>query len=269
MRCRQADEKPACARQARVRHTAAMPDPGGLVRKGSDMSVHPSRLERWIGVALGAAAVAGLLSAFGCARLPYTTRVVHEDPRVRIVAQREVEPVGWTHPVQLGVGEIAHILQGFSIRESQRLPLRWFAEEVPPKPLFRADEIAVLAPALANALATVGPDERVHFELIAPGMNPSAERDVVAGWIAVRDPYLYLVPEYFHVQIPTRKSDLYDYNYPTPPPAPKDYLLYFEPGRYWIVSEEGQRALEYREFLKVVPALGSGESPSAPSPRNH
>ncbi len=189
----------------------------------------------------------------GCARLPYTTQVLHEDQRVRITAQRELEPAGYTHPVQLSPADIANILHGFSIREAQRLPLRWFAEELPPKPFLRADEIAALAPTLAHALTKVGPDERVHFEVIAPGMNPAMRNDVVAGWVAVRDPYFYIVPEYFHTQIPTRKSDLYDYNYPTPPPPPKDYLLYFEPGRFWITNGKGLRALEYRQFLKTAP----------------
>lgn len=210
--------------------------------------------KRRVRLAHGATLLAlGIVMASGCARLPYTTQVLHEDRRVRLTAQRELEPAGYTHPAQLSPADIANILRGFSIREAQRLPLRWFAEEAPPRPFLRADEISVLAPALAHALTKVGPDERVHFEVIAPGMNPAMRNDVVAGWVAVRDPYLYLVPEYFHTQIPTRKSDLYDYNYPTPPPPPKDYLLYFEPGRFWTTNGKGLRALEYRQFLKTAP----------------
>ncbi len=203
--------------------------------------------------------------AGGCARLPYTTQVLHEDQRVRVVAQREVEPAGYSHPAKLTATDVASILRGLSIRESQRLPLRWFAEETHPKPLFRTDEIFVLAPVLAEALAKVGPDERVHFEVIAPGLNPASRNDVIAGWIAVREAYLYLTPEYFHTQIPTRKSDLYDYNYPTPPPLAKDYLVYFEPGRFWVTDEHGRRALDYRQFLKSAQASGSGGVQSAPS----
>jgi hypothetical protein len=218
------------------------------------MSERRAWLDWWFDIAIGAALFAGLLLLIGCARLPYTTRVLHEDHRVKVIAQRELEAAVYTHPVQLSPADIAIILKGFSIRESQRLPLRWFAEEIPPKPFFRTDEILVLAPALAEALAKVGPDERVRFEVIAPGMNPSSQNDVVAGWVAVRDPYFYIVPEYFHTQIPTRKSDLYDYNYPTPPVPPKDYLLYFEPGRFWVTGEKNQRAVEYRPFLKTTPA---------------
>jgi hypothetical protein len=76
--------------------------------------------------------------------------------------------------------------------------------------------------------------------------------DVVAGWVAVREPYVYLVPEWFHAQVPTRKSDLYDYNYPTPPPVAKGYLEYFEPGRFWVNDPKGIRALLYRDFLNAT-----------------
>ena len=190
----------------------------------------------------------------GLREVAYTTRTVHEEERVVVSVQQEVEPRSYTHPIQLTAANVADMLKGFSIRDQQRLPLRWFAEEVPPKPLFREDELLVLAPYLAEALQQLGANERAHFEVRGPGFNPRYRRDVVAGWVAVRDPYLYLTLEYFHNQIPTRKSDVYDYNYPTPPPTPKNYILYFEPGRFWVTDDKGVRAVEYRQFLK------SGES---------
>lgn len=186
----------------------------------------------------------------GCARLPYTTKMVHDDERIVVNVQREVEPQAYTHPIQLTSGEVAAILRGLSIREQQRLPLRWFAEELPPKPLFRHDELEALAPHLADALQQLGLNERAHFEVRGPGNNPRYSRDTLAGWVAVRDPYLYLKVEYFHNQIPIRKSDNYDYNYPLTPPTPKNYILYFEPGRFWVADDKGTRAVEYRQFLK-------------------
>ena len=196
----------------------------------------------------------GGLTMTGCARLPYTTKTVHEDERVVVNVQQEVESRAYTHPVQLTATEMAALLKGFSIREQQRLPLRWFAEEVPPKPLFREDEVQVLAPYLVEALQQLGANERAHFEVRGPGNNPRYARDVVSGSVAARDPYLYLKVEYFHNQIPIRKSDNYDYNYPLPPATPKNYILYFEPGRFWLTDDKGTRAVEYRRFLK------SGES---------
>lgn len=194
----------------------------------------------------------------GCARLPYTAKTVHDDERIVVKVQREIETPAYTHPVQLTVADVAALLRGFSIREQQRLPLRWFAEEVPPKPLFREDELQALAPYLAEALQQLGANERAHFEVRAPGNNPRYRRDVVGGWMAVRDPYLYLKVEYFHAQIPTRKSDVYDYNYPTPPPTPQNYILYFEPGRFWVADDQQARAVEYRQFLKSGESGGTG-----------
>ncbi len=197
-----------------------------------------------------------VLAAAGCARLPYTTQVVQEDQRVLVVIQREVEPVGYTHPVKLSAQEIRSILKGFSIREKKALPLRWFAEEKPPQPLFREDELNVLVPHLSVALEKVGPSDRVAFSVFAPGFNPAAARDTTSGWIAVRDPYWHLTIDHFHVQLPTRKSDPYDPNYPLVPAAPGDYLLTFEPGRFWIIDPATKaRAVDYREFLKSAESL--------------
>jgi hypothetical protein len=186
----------------------------------------------------------------GCARLPYTIKTVHEDERIIVKVQQEVEPRAYTHPIQLTSTDMAALLRGFSIREQQRLPLRWFAEEAPPKPFLREDELQALAPHLAEALQQLGATERAHFEIRGPGLNPEYGRDTVAGWVAVRDPFLYLTVEYFHNQIPVRKSDLYDYNYPLPPQTPANYILYFEPGRFWVVDDKGTRAVAYRQFLK-------------------
>lgn len=218
------------------------------------------RLVLWRHMILWTCVVAGAasLTVGGCARLPYTTRTVHEDRRVVVRVQREVDPKAYTHPVQLTSEEMVSLLRGFSIREQQRLPLRWFTEELPPKPLFREDELQALASYLSQGLKQVGSNERVHFEIRGPGFNPEYGRDTVAGWVAVRDPYLYVTIEYFHTQLPVRKSDNYDTNYPLPPPTPKDYILYFEPGRFWNTDDRQTRAVAYRQFLK------SGEAGTAP-----
>ncbi len=189
----------------------------------------------------------------GCARLPYTTHVVHQDRRVVVTLQQELKPTGYSHPVQLRPEEIASILAAFSFREKQRLPLRWFAEEAPPKKIFRSDELQALAPFLVEALQKAGPEERVHFQVLAPGMNPAHERDTTAGWVAVRDPYLHLTLEHHHAQFPIRKEEQWDLRYPAVPPEPGAYLLYFEPGRFWVTDPvSGESAVQLREFLKSV-----------------
>ena len=198
-----------------------------------------------------------LVTPTGCARLPYTTSVVHEDRRVIVSLQRDPDAVSFTHPVQLNADELSAVLGGFSFREKQRLPLRWFAEEVPPKKLLRSDEMQAVVPFLVEGLAKAAPDERVYFQVLAPGMNPAAERDTTAGWIAVREPFLHLVLEHYHAQFPIRKSEQWDLRYPATPPEPKTYLLYFEPGRFWETDPTTKRqAVQFREFLKTaIPAF--------------
>lgn len=197
----------------------------------------------------------GTMSA-ACARLPYTTSVVHEDRRVIVSLQRDPDAVAFTHPVQLRADELSAVLGGFSFREKQRLPLRWFAEEIPPKKIFRSDEMEAVVPFLVEGLAKAAPDERVYFQVLGPGMNPAAERDTTAGWIAVREPYLHMVLEHYHAQFPLRKSEQWDLRYPATPPEPKTYLLYFEPGRFWETDPVSTRqAVQLREFLKTaIPA---------------
>ncbi|BFU96470.1 MAG: conserved protein of unknown function [Nitrospira sp.] len=192
--------------------------------------------------------------ATGCARLPYTTKVVQDNRRVFVALQREPKPASYSHPVQFTIGELTAILSGFSFREKQRLPLRWFAEEVPPKDIFRRDELEAIVPPLVDALQKVSADERVYFQVLAPGMNPAYERDTTAGWIAVHEPYFHLTLEHFHAMFPTRKSEQWDLRYPALPPDPKTFLLYFEPGRFWETDPVTHRpSVQYRKFLKAVP----------------
>ena len=43
--------------------------------------------------------IAGITTT-GCARLPYTTKTVHEDERIVVNVQREVEPQTYSHPIR-------------------------------------------------------------------------------------------------------------------------------------------------------------------------
>lgn len=207
--------------------------------------------ERSLDVGIWTVLLGGLLSLESCARLPYTVQTIHQDSRVVVAIQREVKPAGYSHPVQLSPQDLAAILGSFSFRPQQRLPLRWFAEETPPKKIFRQDEIEALVPSLAEALQKVGPEERVHFQVLAPGMNPAYERETTGGWIAVREPYFHLTLEHFHAQFSIRKDEMWDLRYPAVPPEAGTFLLYFEPNRFWITDPVvDERGVLYRDFLK-------------------
>ncbi len=197
--------------------------------------------------------VIGIVFA-GCARMPYTTKVVHEDQRVAVMLQQEVESAGYAHPTQIDPQEVAAILRGYSLRKLQRLPLRWFAEEAPPIKIFREDELEVLAPQLADALRKAAPAERVYFEVFAPGLNPKYRRDVTGGWVAIQDRFFHLTMDYFHVQQPLTSTDPYYLNYPEPWSPPTSYLLYFEPGRFYMTDPKTDtRGVDFKEFLKTSP----------------
>jgi hypothetical protein len=191
------------------------------------------------------------LASIACARLPYQTQSVQQNNRILVSLQKEVSGATYTHPVTFTPGEMAALLQHFSIREKKSVILRWFAEEKPPVPLFREDELKALVPPLVEAFQKVGPDERVYFEIYAPGPNPNYDRDTTAGWMAVHEQNLYLQIVYFHTLTPVRKIDQYDYNFPLIRPTPGTYVLYFEPGRFWVTDETFRdRAVDFRAFLK-------------------
>jgi hypothetical protein len=222
-----------------------------LARRSGEVVIR-RRKNMFRGKVVIAGVMIGLLME-GCARLPYTTTVVHDDQFVAVMLQREVDPAGYAHPVQMSSQQLSAILRGLSLREEQRLPLRWFAEETPPKKVFREDELQVLASRLVDALLKAGPDERVYFEVFAPGFNPKYRRDVTGGWLAVREGLLHITMEYFHAQQPVRQSDVYDYNYPTPWTPPKTYLLYFEPGRFFLTDPKTQtRGVDFKEFFRTA-----------------
>ncbi|MCE3224327.1 MAG: uncharacterized protein K0S58_2507 [Nitrospira sp.] len=81
---------------------------------------------RWVFCAVAVVWAAGLAMT-GCARLPYTTRMVHEDERVVVTAQQEVEPRMYTHPVQLTNTEVA------SLTGTLRGPGAWLQPSLSPR----------------------------------------------------------------------------------------------------------------------------------------
>jgi hypothetical protein len=191
--------------------------------------------------------------------------MVHEDQRVMVKLMREVDGSKYAHPVTLKAEEMAAILRGFSLRPQKTLPMRWFQEEAPPLPAFREDEVLILSPLLVEGLRKAGPNERVAYSLYAPGKNPAYYREETSGWIAVQDKYFHLTVEYFHAENPSTKFSHYDWYYPTPPFPPGSFVLYFEPGRFWMHDEEkDDRGLDFKEFLKTLNV--SKPAQSVPNP---
>lgn len=172
-----------------------------------------------------------------CARLPETTRVLHEDDRVVVKLETDLDVPPGTRNEQstLSREQLTDLLRGFSVRAESQVPIRLLAED-PPRKLFRETELDALVAVLREALQEVGLRERVHFEVLSPGRNPRYWRDVTGGWIKVRDQYFHLHVDYFHVEQPVRKADAYYVTYPTPWTPDQPYSISFEPERAYVID---------------------------------
>jgi hypothetical protein len=175
----------------------------------------------------------------GCARLPETTRVLHESDRVVIKLETDLDAPSstQTNPADFSKEQLTSLLRGFSVLHAEsRVSIPLLAGDAPPRKLFREAELDELVPALREALLNVGMSERVRFEVLSPGRNPRYWRDVTGGWVKVHDRYFHLRVDYFHVEQPTRKADAYYRNYPTPWTPDQAYEISFEPARAYVTD---------------------------------
>src|SRR5262245_1571531 len=113
-----------------------------------------------------------LVSACAIPQTPY--RVVYEDPvnYVRLEHDEAVLPE-WppghhAHPRTFSPEQVKRILNGFTVKERRIWLQRWIQGEAPLVPAFREEEVALLAPQIAEAFAAANYDERVSFYLSQP-----------------------------------------------------------------------------------------------------
>ena len=199
------------------------------------------------------------LLAIGCARLPVPIEVIHEDQRLVIRLERVAKDENYTHPISLKVADVAKVLKGMSLRERPTWPLRLFGKTAIPERLLRDDELQALAPYLIEGLRTANPNERVAFALYEPGLNPTDERIVTSGWIAVRDPFFHVGLNYVRSLQPQSPTRGYYPFFPEIPPAPPSYEVLFEPQQNWMKDPiDGSPAVQFRDYLRAVAPLGEG-----------
>jgi hypothetical protein len=218
---------------------------------------------RWgRGLLVGSRLVLALfcLLAIGCARLPVPIQVIHEDQRMAIRIERVAKDESYTHPISLKVADVAKLLKGMSSREQPATwPLRLFGKTATPERLFRDEELQALAPYLVEGLRMANPNEWVAFALYEPGLNPSYERIVTSGWIAVRDPFFHVGLTYVRSLQPQSPTRGYYPFYPEVPPAPPPYELFFEPQQFWMKDPaDGTSAVQFLDYLRTVAPPGEG-----------
>jgi hypothetical protein len=200
------------------------------------------------------------LLAIGCARLPVPVQVIHEDQSLVIRTERVAKDESYTHPISLKAADVAKLLKGMSWRERPSTwPLRLFGKTAAPERLLSDEELQALAPYLVEGLQAAKPNERVAFALYEPGLNPTYERIVTSGWIAVRDPFFHLALDYVRSLQPQSPTHSYYPFYPEMPPAPPPYEVFFEPQQFWMKDPaDGTRAVQLRDYLRTVAPLGEG-----------
>jgi hypothetical protein len=200
---------------------------------------------------------AALLSLIGmlltdCARLPETTRVIHDDERVvvRMETDPDSNPYAQSTPTDIPSDQLTRLLRGFSVRPASSVPVRFLGDDRPPRKFLLEREIEALVPVLQNALQKVGSDERIRFEVLSPGRNPRYWRDVTGGVIKIRNRYFHLWVDYFHVEQPIRKTDAYDPKYPSPWTPEQAYAVYFEPQGLFVIDPQlNHSAVDMNKFL--------------------
>lgn len=200
------------------------------------------------------------LLAIGCARLPVPVQVIHEDQHLLIRTERVTGTGDYSHPIVLKAEDIARILKGISVQERPTSwPLRLFGKTAEPDRLFREDDIQAISPYLADGLQTAKPNERVSFALYAPGPNPTYERYVTSGWIAIRSPFFHVALDFVRNLQPRSPTRNYYPFYPEMPPAPPASDVLFEPQEFWRADPvDGNPAVQFRDLLRTVAPQSEG-----------
>jgi hypothetical protein len=173
-----------------------------------------------------------LLSGCAIPQVPY--RVVYEDPvnYVRLEVDDAVLPE-WppghhAHPKSFSADQIAQILKGMTVQEHRIWLQRWLQGDAPVLPVFKEEEIALLAPRVAEAFATAAYNERVTFYLSQP--QTSVKRVITSGGFYVHGDELHVILGNWRIVygIPTYGM-IYDRRYPMRPTAAKGFDLFFQP----------------------------------------
>jgi hypothetical protein len=179
-------------------------------------------------------ALCSLLGVLGCAIPQVPFRTVYEDPvnYVRLEEDDEVLPE-WppghhAHPKVFTADQVVRILRGMTVQERRIWIQKWIQGEAPLVPVFKDEEVALLAPQIAEAFSTAKYNERVTFYLSQP--QTSVKRVITSGGMYFRGNELHVILGnwQFVYGIPTYGM-IYDRRYPMRPTAAKGFDLFFQP----------------------------------------
>lgn len=172
------------------------------------------------------------LAACAIPQTPY--RIVYEDPvnYVHLESDDAVLPE-WppghhSHPKDISPEDVRQILTGLAVQDHRIWLQKWIQGEAPMVPVFRDDEIALLAPQIAEAFAAAHYNERVTFYLSQP--QTSAKRVITTGGLYIRESELHIILGNWQITygIPLYGM-IYDRRYPMRPTVAKGFDLFFQP----------------------------------------
>ena len=178
---------------------------------------------------------AALLLLAGCAIPQVPSRVIYEDPVnfVRLEPDPYVlpewPPSARSHPAYLDANLLERILTGLQVQERRIVIQKKLLGLAPREPAFRDEELKLLVPQLAEALAQAKWNERVTFYLSRP--ETSIKREITSGGLYLQGSLLHFVLANRQIMygIPAYGM-IYDKRYPMRPTGPKGFHLYFDDG---------------------------------------
>lgn len=229
-----------------------------------------------------------------CAVPHIPARVVYEDPTnfVRLEPDPYVLPEfpqsQHGHPLAIGPEDVAAVLKGILVREYRTVVQILITGEASWEPVFRTEEIQLLASRIAEALGKAQPDERVTYYLSRP--LTSVKREITSGGLYVHEGHLhFLLGNYRIVYGIPAYGMVYDRRYPMRPTAPKGFEITFQqadvvlPQRTSLLDKMfgrtkdelvidliklGMYRLHWREEHRTAEDAGSG-APDRPQVRAH
>ena len=203
------------------------------------MAYNPPRL---MGLSMTRGLVLLLAGALaGCALASPTSRTVYQQGRTTV--QLEADPSaggasasgGNSHPAQIKSAQLAAILRGIQVRRDQGIVGTLLSLAVPSDAVFTEEELALLAPVLADGLTQANPADRVAFNFWSA--QPGRRGSPLSGHVAVRGIYL---------RFGLNDHPAVGWQDPGDPSAPKIFELEFAREDYFLPGNEQERKGAYK-----------------------
>ena len=207
--------------------------------------------------------IAGISIIAGCANQPVSQpKSIYESGLSTVRLEQDPDSISNSHPATLTATEVGTLLRGVRAWERRNFIHRLFAGESDRTRAFRNEEIAVLAPPLAKALAQAAPTERVYFHL--SHATDQGDEETTTGWISIRGAILHLTISGVHDRhSPGPDISKYDRQLPNIPEASALHDVSFEPeefqakaisrARFWAPDQREELQIQYREALGALP----------------